>query len=50
MKHKFYCSDCGMEAIIEITDNPWEAEDEDIVNACFHCGSDGARSKDLDEE
>jgi hypothetical protein len=38
MKYKFNCSDCDMEAVIEITDNPWDDDFNDCL--CFACGSD----------
>lgn len=41
-KLKFVCSDCSMEAIIEVLENPWEASEDEIIQACFHCGGDGA--------
>jgi len=49
MKFDFFCSDCGIEAKIEITDNPFDADEEDIVQACFSCGSDGVSVK-IDDE
>jgi hypothetical protein len=49
MKLKYYCTDCGIEAVIEITDNPWEADPDDLVNGCFHCGDDGVTSEVLDD-
>lgn len=39
MKFKVYCRDCEIEAIIEVTDNPWDADPEEMINNCFHCGS-----------
>jgi len=50
MKYEFFCSDCGIEAIIEITDDPFNNEPEETVTACFCCGSDGVVAKIIDDE
>ena len=47
MKFEFYCSDCGVEATIEITDNPWEVDEDQMINDCFCCGCDGGITKSL---
>lgn len=49
MKIKFYCPGCGVEAIIEIIDNPW-GEEEELVQACFACGDEGVSAEPIDDD
>jgi len=47
-KYRFYCSDCGVEAIIEITEGG-DYADEVEVGCCFNCGNDGIEAEEIEE-
>lgn len=49
MKYRFFCSDCGIEAIIEVTESgnyPEEIE----VGCCFNCGSDAVETEEVEDD